>query len=647
MRKRVICDLGYMFILYSRRFATATARTASLGSHSRASFHLMFGVFFLSSYRPRIVGGFSWPCLFNGVDLLCHSLMYCASPLIWMICMRPPCRRHTCAFTALFSKPAFMIKSFAQNLANANSSVCRSSRVLWLCVNCVAIWFGVADLMQLQQNGGMNVYQGKKFNANCIRACCRHCRTAKAAMQRQCALRQLIIVLAVQSWPETHFGDRQELGDGAGAEATLQQTSTNSPAVTSPIQDSQTGDPSQVKCRSCQRSWPQKDFHRSRNTLCCWICHWEKTAPEKFALWNALQCQLCKRSQLSLKAFPPRVSNELLGQLPGTRGKQENVKVSCTDCCYPVCWTGCGARATFQYKVFEGQQQHPWFCETCQTSLQTCQCSMLLQRPSTKRQPSTLRILTRSWQVPCSQACYRTIYGWSRRNITPPWSLAFTNGPNAPGFRRCLPTSFPILLSPCGNNTSKKSPATLRSRPLQTSNACSKRLSSTVKTNKLPLCGFCPCLYFQAIEATWMLQSLKPFLKHLKKLWHRWSRHSIANMAGHILGPLEKVVNSQRAISWPKRRNRSRVDDRTTRHFVCGLAIPSDAQHFGYINLPTHPGGMPRPLCVRRCLHPPHHLANSSGRWRSYSHQPRPGWPLYQHRPSTIHWCLAHAPRLP
>ena len=167
-------------------------------------------------------------------------------------------------------------------------------------------------------------------------------------------------------------GDRRELGDGAGAEATLQQTSTNSPAATSPIPDNQTGDPSQVKCRSCQRSWPQKDFHRSRNTLCCWICHWEKAAPEKFALWNALQCQLCKRSQLSLKAFPPRVSNELLGQLRGKRQKQENVKVSCTDCCYPVCWTGCGARATFQYKVFEGQQQHPWFCETCQTSLQTC-----------------------------------------------------------------------------------------------------------------------------------------------------------------------------------------------------------------------------------------------------------------------------------
>lgn len=51
--------------------------------------------FFLSSYRPRIVRGFSRPCLFNGVDLLCHSLMYCDWPLIWMICMRPPCRRST------------------------------------------------------------------------------------------------------------------------------------------------------------------------------------------------------------------------------------------------------------------------------------------------------------------------------------------------------------------------------------------------------------------------------------------------------------------------------------------------------------------------------------------------------------------------
>ena len=48
-----------------------------------------------SSYRPRIVRGFSRPSLFNGVDLLCHSLMYCDWPLIWMICMRPPCRRST------------------------------------------------------------------------------------------------------------------------------------------------------------------------------------------------------------------------------------------------------------------------------------------------------------------------------------------------------------------------------------------------------------------------------------------------------------------------------------------------------------------------------------------------------------------------
>ena len=45
------------------------------------------------------------------------------------------------------------------------------------------------------------------------------------------------------------------------------------------------------------------------------------------------------------------------------------------------------------------------------------------------------------------------------------------------------------LAQSCGSNTSKRSPATSRSRPLQTSNAYSKRQSSTVKTNKLPPCG--------------------------------------------------------------------------------------------------------------------------------------------------------------
>ena len=175
-------------------------------------------------------------------------------------------------------------------------------------------------------------------------------------------------------------GDQRKPDDGADAGVTSQQTSSAFAALAdiSTSQNSQTGDQSQVTCHCCKRSGLRPDFNQSRTPL-CWICHWEKTAPEKFRAWNDLKCQSCKRTQLSLKAFPPRVSNELLRQTSGKRQKQINVKVSCADCCYPLCWMGCGTRASVQRRVFE-EQQRPWFCTTCQTSFQTCwQCGAAWQ----------------------------------------------------------------------------------------------------------------------------------------------------------------------------------------------------------------------------------------------------------------------------
>jgi hypothetical protein len=110
----------------------------------------------------------------------------------------------------------------------------------------------------------------------------------------------------------------------------------------------------------------------------------------------------------------------------------------------------------------------------------------------------------------------------------------------------------------------------------------------------------------QAIEATFMDASIfetipqapQEVVTSLVSALHRQYGRSYPWAIGKgrqlYLGQKEELVPK-----WP------------TRHFVRGLTSSSDAQHFGQINLPTYSGGMPRPLCVRRCLHSPHHLANS------------------------------------
>ena len=169
---------------------------------------------------------------------------------------------------------------------------------------------------------------------------------------------------------------------------------------------------------------------------------------------------------------------------------------------------------------------------------------------------------------------------------------------------RCLLTSFQIWLSLYGNNTSKRSLATSRNRPLQNSNAGSTKLSSIVKTSRLPLCGS----YFQAIETSkppsWMHRSLPPSLKNIQE-------------QQEIATSLVSALHRQYGMSYPWAIGKGRqlpsgyimiypgeeekiVSKWSTHHLLRGLAFPTDAQHLGQINIPTHSGGVPRPLRVRR-----------------------------------------------
>ena len=92
-----------------------------------------------------------------------------------------------------------------------------------------------------------------------------------------------------------------------------------------------------------------------------------------------------------------------------------------------------------------------------------------------------------------------------------------------------------------------------------------------------------------------------------------------------------------------------------THHLFCWFSFSPYAQHPGQNDLSTYPSGLPRPLCFGRCIYSLVHLERSPCWWKSYSHQPRPGWLgilililfSHQHWPGTIHWGLVHASGFP
>lgn len=101
---------------------------------------------------------------------------------------------------------------------------------------------------------------------------------------------------------------------------------------------------------------------------------------------------------------------------------------------------------------------------------------------------------------------------------------------------------------------------------------------------------FCPCLYYQAIGATFMDTSIfepvhqepqdivNSLVSTLQRPYGRSYPWAIGKgrqlPAGYILAKKKK------AFEW------------TTHHFLCGLAFSADAQHPGQTNIPTHSRGM-------------------------------------------------------
>ena len=85
---------------------------------------------------------------------------------------------------------------------------------------------------------------------------------------------------------------------------------------------------------------------------------------------------------------------------------------------------------------------------------------------------------------------------------------------------------------------------------------------------------FCPCLYFKAIETTFVDTSIFETVTGLISADILWAILSL----GHWKGP---------------------------HHFYCGLSISADAQHPGQNDLSTDPSGLPQPRCLGRCLYTP------------------------------------------
>ena len=113
---------------------------------------------------------------------------------------------------------------------------------------------------------------------------------------------------------------------------------------------------------------------------------------------------------------------------------------------------------------------------------------------------------------------------------------------------------------------------------------------------------FCPCLYFQAIETTFMDASI---FATIPQEHSRTTRN--CDIAGFSTpSPIREVLpmgHWQRTSTpiwiYPGQEEKI-VSKWSPHHLLRGLAIPTDAQHLGQINIPTHSGGVPRPLRVRR-----------------------------------------------
>jgi hypothetical protein len=111
-----------------------------------------------------------------------------------------------------------------------------------------------------------------------------------------------------------------------------------------------------------------------------------------------------------------------------------------------------------------------------------------------------------------------------------------------------------------------------------------------------------PCLYYQSIEQTFqdpsifepvpqdpasIVSSLVETLQRQHGKSYNWAVGNGRQLpSGYILAKRKKDLSE-----WQ------------THHSLCGLSVSSYAQHPGSTYFPVDSSGVPKPLCIRRCLH--------------------------------------------
>ena len=111
-------------------------------------------------------------------------------------------------------------------------------------------------------------------------------------------------------------------------------------------------------------------------TLRCWTCVLKVDQAARFVKCTNLRCRLCQRDSLTLCHFPPPLAREMLAtHLRGRHKRSADGKtqpwIVCTDCAFPLCWTGCGQR-TSAPSLGPLTKPRMWFCATCEDRLYTC-----------------------------------------------------------------------------------------------------------------------------------------------------------------------------------------------------------------------------------------------------------------------------------
>ena len=157
-------------------------------------------------------------------------------------------------------------------------------------------------------------------------------------------------------------------------------------------------------------------------------------------------------------------------------------------------------------------------------------------------------------------------------------------------FPPCHSPTSPTCVNTSGHTTFNKSLATLPTHQLQTFKRCSMGPSFIVKANKLRSSEY---TVFEPVrqETTTIVTSLVDQFQKQHGKSYPWATGPHRQLpAGYILAKNEEGVPK-----W------------STYHFVRRLPLSPHAQHPGQDDLPAYSGGLPQPLCLRRCLHTPCH----------------------------------------